>query len=211
MSDVIANKIFHQLIDEITTGKILSGVKLKEKELSERLGCSRGPLREAIRRLEAKRLVSIIPNAGAQVVTLEPEDLSELYLVREAMEGMGARLAAKNMTDDQINAIRNALHDQKGGEQDVDMNLFSNPKNLDFHFQVIQGSGNRRLFELLCNDLYFLIMLYRQKYSNTASKINSHKRHLEILNAIEDREEELAEMLMRRHIKESRESILRTL
>ena len=90
------------LREAIIKGDIAPGEKLNEPKLAEQFQVSRGPLREAIRRLVAMRLVKHIPHVGATVVTLELESILELYDVREALEGKAAALAAENMSTQDI-------------------------------------------------------------------------------------------------------------
>ncbi|MEM7284403.1 MAG: GntR family transcriptional regulator, partial [Pseudomonadota bacterium] len=98
----LSEHVFETLQNAIVTGKLVPGEKIKEPELAKRFGTSRGPLRDALRRLEARRLVTNTPNAGARVVSLSLKQLVELYQVREALEGMTCRLAAVHMSDQEI-------------------------------------------------------------------------------------------------------------
>ncbi|WP_374702278.1 GntR family transcriptional regulator, partial [Shewanella sp. 11B5] len=94
-----ADKTFVALRDDIVEGRIQAGSKLSETELSTKYAVSRAVIREAINRLESCHIVERKANVGARVVALSPQGLIELYQVRESLEGMAARLAAKNMTD----------------------------------------------------------------------------------------------------------------
>ncbi|RLA35756.1 MAG: GntR family transcriptional regulator, partial [Gammaproteobacteria bacterium] len=98
----ISDRIFARIQKEIVEGVLKPGSKISEPELARAYGISRGPLREAIGRLEACHLVVRKANIGARVVSLSAEQLLEIYHVREALEGMAARLAATQMTDAEI-------------------------------------------------------------------------------------------------------------
>src|SRR5512135_3765220 len=98
----LADTATHKLAHSIVTGELEQGQKLNEAELAERFGMGRGPLREALRHLEGMRLVKRIPNAGARVVVLDRKTLADLYAVREALEGMACRVAATQMSDEEI-------------------------------------------------------------------------------------------------------------
>ena len=98
----ISERIFARIQQEIVEGKLKPGSKISEPELARAYGISRGPLREAIGRLEACSLVVRKANVGARVVSLSSEQLLEIYHVREALEGMAARLAATAMSDEEI-------------------------------------------------------------------------------------------------------------
>ena len=102
----ITERLYRQLGKAIVEGEIQAGSKLSEPELALRYGVSRGPLREAIRRLEAVNLVELKPNVGARVVSLSLEQLLDVYLVREALEGMAARLAALHMPQTEVTDLQ---------------------------------------------------------------------------------------------------------
>ena len=102
----LADKVCEQLVTAIVRGDIPPGQKISEPELARTYGISRGPLREAIRHLEGLRLVVRIPHVGARVVSLSPEELVEIYRIREALEGMACRLAAENMSTAEIDSLR---------------------------------------------------------------------------------------------------------
>jgi DNA-binding GntR family transcriptional regulator len=105
-SQTIADRLSDELITSIVKGDIPSGSKISEPDLARTYKVSRGPLREAIRRLEGLHLVARIPHVGARVVTLHSQQLVEIYQVREALEGMAARLACVHMTDIEISELK---------------------------------------------------------------------------------------------------------
>lgn len=203
----LADRVFTQLQDDIVLGVLPPGTKLGETELAARYGVSRGPLREAIRRLESRRLLERIPHVGTRVASLQLADLIEIYRVREALEGMAARLAAENMSDAEVAGLWEllALHEQQQDLQE-DVAYFQHEGDLDFHYRVIQGSHNRALIDLLIGEIYHLVRRYRYQFSMTANRpkkaLGEHQR---IVEAIEARDGEMAELLMRRHISRARE------
>lgn len=204
-SVTLSERIFEALQNAIVTGDIKPGEKLREPELARRFGTSRGPLRDALRRLEARRLVTNRPNSGARVVSLSPAQLVELYQVREALEGMTARLAATNMTGEEIGELSDLLdrHEDEVRRKDG-AEYFQQEGDLDFHFRVAEGCRNELLRSSLCEDHYHLMRLYRHKFSSRHGRPrNALAEHRMILEAIRDRDGELAEMLMRRHIRKA--------
>ena len=202
----LSTRVFEALQDAIVTGDLEPGAKLREPELAKRFGTSRGPLRDALRRLESRRLVINTPNAGARVVALSRQQLVELYLVREALEGMTSRLAAANMSDTEIQELAALLkrHEQEIQRRDG-AEYFKQEGDLDFHFRIAVGSRNELLRISLCEDHYQLMRLYRYKFSNRIGRpAIALAEHQMILDAIRDRDGELAEILMRRHIRNAR-------
>lgn len=208
-SRTLADRVFSRLQDDIVLGALPPGTKLGETELAARYGVSRGPLREAIRRLESRKLLERVPHVGTRVASLKASDLIEIYRVREALEGMAARLAAENMTDDDVASLRELLsrHEQ---QQDLkeDTAYFQREGDLDFHYRIIQGSHNRTLIDLLIGEIYHLVRMYRYQFSMTANRPQKAlAEHRRIIEAIESRDGEMAELLMRRHISRARENI----
>ncbi|NIY83229.1 GntR family transcriptional regulator [Vibrio hepatarius] len=197
------------LVEAIVSGEIAPGSKISEPELAKRYQVSRGPLREAIMRLEGLSLIERIPHVGARVITFSPEKLIELYAVREALEGMAARLAARHITEEELIGLKHLLSTHSNHIEEVEgSSYFHQHGDFDFHYRIIKASRNSKLISLLCNELYHLLRMYRYQSPRSQSRpkeaLNEHKF---ILQAIENRDEELAEMLMRRHISGSRSLI----
>ena len=212
-SSTIPDRVFSLVKEAIVEGDIAAGSKISEPELARAYGISRGPLREAIGRLEACGLVVRRPNVGARVVTLSSTQLIEIFHVREALEGMAARLAAQHMSDGEIADLKRLL-DQHGEqiERDTEHAYFQREGDLDFHCRVIQGSHNARMINLLCNDLYHLVRLYRYQFGMPGKRgRRAFVEHEHIVDAIERRDPEMAELMMRAHIRASRENVERLL
>ncbi|MFO8044839.1 MAG: GntR family transcriptional regulator [Halomonas sp.] len=206
----LAERVFQQLQDAIVRGELPPGSKITEPGLSKAFGISRGPLREAMRRLEAHRLIERVPHVGARVIKLSMEELLELFDVREALESMAARLAAQHMTAAEIAGLRELLgmherqSDLKKGEA-----YFQREGDLDFHYRIVQGSHNRMLVTMLCDDLYYLVRLYRTQFSASGSRPQrAFVEHHRIVDAIEAGDAELSELLMRRHVSASRANVV---
>ena len=204
-----ADRVFNALQDAIVQGEIPQGSRVSETELAERFGTSRGPLREALRRLESRRLVERTPHVGVRVSSLDLPALIELYYLREALEGMAARLAADNMSDEEVTGLREVLatHEQDEALRS-DTAYFQQEGDLDFHYRLIQGSHNATLTQLLIGELYHRVRMYRFQFSAFANRPQkAFAEHQHIVEAIEARDGDLAELLMRRHISSARRNI----
>ncbi|KZN44436.1 GntR family transcriptional regulator [Pseudoalteromonas luteoviolacea] len=202
-----SDKTFFQLREEIVEGHISAGSKLSEVELSTKYEVSRAVVREAINRLEACNIVERKANVGARVVTLTSEGLLELYQIREALEGMAARLAAQNMPDAEINQLSSLL---KGQQDEVKQRnvYYQEAGDLDFHYRIIVGSQNQQLITMLSNGIYHLARMYRVQLGMTGPRVTTaYDEHIHIVRAIANRDGELAEILMRRHIQYSKNNI----
>jgi DNA-binding GntR family transcriptional regulator len=209
----ITERVYQRIRTAIVEGEIPAGTKLSEPDLSRRYNVSRGPLREAIRQLEAGNLVELKANVGARVVALSPQRLMEIYSVREALEGMAARHAAENMPHEEIVELRGLLDaHQLQLEQKDGWAYFQKEGDLDFHYRIVQGSRNRLLVRLLCNDLYHVVRMYRYQFGMTGRRVRpAFSEHQLIVDAIDARDGEQAELLMRFHIRASRRNVERQL
>ncbi|GIU11794.1 GntR family transcriptional regulator [Shewanella sp. c952] len=202
-----ADKTFFQLRKDIVEGDVAAGSKLSETELSTKYAVSRAVVREAINRLEASHLVERKANVGARVVTLTPEGLVELYQVRESLEGMAARLAAQNMTDDEIVDLQSLLNSHFDKVQSG-QTYYQEAGDVDFHYRIILGSKNKHLISMLTDGIYHLVRMYRVQLGMSGPRVTTaFDEHKHIVQAICNRDAELAEMLMRRHILYSKSSI----
>lgn len=202
-----ADKTFYLLRTDIVEGQIPAGSKLSETELSTKYQVSRAVVREAINRLETCNLVERKANIGARVVALTPEGLVQLYQVRESLEGMAARLAAKNMTDEEIAAL-NELLSSHFQEVKQGQSYYQEAGDVDFHYRIILGSKNQHLISMLLNGIYHLVRMYRVQLGMAGPRVTTaFDEHRHIVQAISHRDQELAEMLMRRHILYSKNNI----
>lgn len=205
----LADKVFTQIQDAIVKGELAAGSRVSEAELVARYGVSRGPLREALRRLEGRQLITRIPHVGVRIMALSLDELLQIYQVRETLEGLACRLAAQHMTDAEIRDLKALLatHERQIAEQDGRAYI-QEEGNVDFHYRVIHGSHNAVLIQMLCGELYHRVRIYRGQFSLTegrpAKALGEHQR---IVEAIEARDGELAEFLMRRHIATARANI----
>ncbi|ENY2603206.1 GntR family transcriptional regulator [Vibrio cholerae] len=197
------------LIEAIVEGQLAPGSKISEPELAKQFQVSRGPLREALMRVEGLGLIERIPHIGARVIQLSPTKLVELYAVREALEGMAARLAARNIIEIELAGLESLLSTHSTHIDQVEgASYFHQQGDFDFHYRIIQASRNQQLIGLLCDELYHLLRMYRYQSPRSHSRpVEALEEHKFILRAIRQRDEELAEMLMRRHISRSRQLI----
>jgi DNA-binding GntR family transcriptional regulator len=218
MASVLENKVQAQsLVDivaerieaAIISGQLQPGAKLSEQGLAASLGVSRGPLREAIRRLEGRKLLERTPNIGVRVAQISLRDLNEILQVREALEGLACSLAATNMSDAEIAKLRRMLDDH-ARQKSVRENegYYDEDKNLDFHFSIVDGSGNERLTQMLSGDLHYLLRVYRHrahpKPGRAAQVLDEHRA---IVDALERRDPLAAERAMREHLRFARQYV----
>ena len=204
-----ADRVLLEIQRAIVEGQIPPGTKISEPELAKQFDLSRAPLREALARLERCHLIERIPNAGARVVKLSVAGLVSLYQLRETLEGLACRLAAEHMTDAEIMQVQHLL-DQHLSTQRVreGESYYQEAGDVDFHYRIILGSKNPYLINLLCDELYFIVRMYRVQLGMNGPRVSrAFDEHKAIINAIANRDGELADLLMRRHIGASRRNI----
>lgn len=208
-SPTLAQRVMEAIQTAIVKGDLVPGAKLGEPELARRFGISRGPLREAIRRLEARRLVQVAPHTGARVTRLSVAQLVDIYTAREALEGMACRLCAERITQQEIDQLRRLLDDHASNIESADgKDYFQHEGERDFHYRIAQASGNEIIAKILCDDVYHLMRMYRYKFSLLRNRPRAAlEEHSRIIDAIAERDGELADILMRRHIAASRRAI----
>jgi DNA-binding GntR family transcriptional regulator len=209
-----ANAAFTALRDEILSGRLPLGSKINEPQLSRQLGISRGPLREAIRQLEGCRLVTIQPNIGAKIISLNEKQIADIYEIRESLEGLACRLAAARASTEQCLELRRilALHEQTLEREPTSSEGASYPLqegDLDFHQQILRMSGNSQLLHMLGSEMYDLLRLYRrQTVTEPRRPQRAVNEHQGIVAAIEAGDGELAQLLMQRHIQNAKKILI---
>lgn len=206
----LVDAVTEQLEVAIMEGRLAPGDRISEQKLAQSLGVSRGPLREAIRRLEGRRLVEYKANIGVRVAELSDKRLEDLLIVREAMEGMGARLACSRMSDQQLDDLESLI---EGHSDQVlvqgSKGYYQESGDRDFHFRIAKASENNLLVSLVCGDLYDLLRIYRYKSSTMVGRAEAAlEEHRAILSALRQRDPEKAEAAMRNHLRNARKHAL---
>ena len=201
----LSQQLFRRLSDAIVSGDLPPGHKLSEPVLARQYGVSRGPLREAINRLQERHLVTHTAHFGARVAQLSPQILEETFMVREALEGMAARLAAENCSQNDLVQLRRAYaRHVEAAKQDCEEPVWRSADE-DFHVLIARASGNPMLLRLISEDFYQLVRFYRSQLAQVRGRgARTVAEHRRILEAIEDHDAELAELHMRRHIAAAR-------
>jgi DNA-binding GntR family transcriptional regulator len=198
----LARRTFDSIKADIIDGQLAQGTKIVESDLALKYGISRGPLREAIHRLEQIKLIVRIPHAGSRVVILDTKMMGDIYIAREALEGMAARLAARLMSDAEVSALSALLDQHEANISETEGKAyFQREGDIDFHFRIAAASQNQWILENLNGELYQLIRMCRHQSGQFPARAQiALDQHRQIASAIALRDEELAEILMRRHI-----------
>jgi DNA-binding GntR family transcriptional regulator len=200
-----------KLEQAILAGELAQGQKLSEQVLSDQFGVSRGPLREAIRTLEARHLLTRTPFSGVRVVQLSLDDIDQLLSTREALEGMASRQAAENMTLHETRQLRACLaaFEDSFRREGLGGVFGAGSADNDLHMLIVRGSRNRWLIDIICNELYPLLRICRFQSTivtaRTPERVDAvHREHEAVIVAIERRDADAAERAMRDHLTSSR-------
>ena len=198
--------------EQVITGAFGPGERLNEIDLTKSLGVSRGPVREAIRRLVASGLATMLPNQGARVVQLDEVTIRSLYEIREATEAMGARLAAERMTQAERTALDEMLKEHAEClSKDQSDGYPAGPSDWDFHQAVLHGSRNEIAFRLCAGDLRDLLALVRAQHRHSPGRgERALQEHRWVADAIIDGNADLAQTLMASHIRASYKIFMKT-
>lgn len=203
-SETLGDEIFDRILDLIYSCELEPGMVVNESALAARFGVSRGPVREAIRRLQGIQLVSREAFMRARVVSLSSQAILELFQMREALEGYACRLATLRMSDAEIDTLIADLEAAHGVGSRSDSAV-----HFDFHERIVRASGNSRIIDSLCGDLYHLLRIYR-RISGAVPERKEHafNEHWQILRAVKSRDAALAESLMRSHVERAGRQVL---
>lgn len=201
----LADQVFERLENEILTGKYERGDIITEAKLSEELGVSRTPIREALRRLEQESLITET-GKGITVLGITPEDAEYIFLIRKAIEGLSASACAKNITDEQLADLTETYELQA---YYLDKQNREQIRNYDsgFHQKIYKYSRSPILYDTLTL-LHRKTMKYRrasiQDHSRAEESVKEHKL---ILDAIAAHDEKAAEEAMTRHVAHAQEHL----
>ena len=173
-------------------------LKLDERKLSEQLGISRTPLREALARLEEEGLVTIVPRMGVYITRKTKQEIIEMITVWAALESMAARLIAENASDAEIASLRVIFSDFWDGGVAARIDEYSD-LNIKFHQTILELSRCQLLKET-ADKLFLHMRGIRARTINEEDRaFRSIIDHLSIIEALENRDAELAENLVREH------------
>ena len=209
--EVIAYKPLNQIVFERLQGDILRGAlrpgdALRQEVITERLGVSRTPVREAIRRLQAEGLVTFIPRKGAVVAEIPLQKVREIYQIRGQLEAFAAELAMGQLGAEEISGLRRLVMEMEGLNPESDLETILE-KNRSFHHIIYSASGNATLVEMI-DQLWRDIQRLRSRYLLTPhGHRHSTSEHREILEALEAHDRARIREIVRRHCERAQQSL----
>lgn len=207
-SNSLHSRVYNRIRNDILNGVYEPGESLVELKLSEELGVSRTPVREALRQLELEGLVQSVPNKGATVRGVTEQDIQDIYTIRMLIEGLAARWAAEKITPEELEELKEA----------VDLEEFyttkSNYGNLlrfdtRFHDIIFKASKSKPLMYTLSTFHRYVQKARRVSMSSPERAAEVLQEHKAILQAIIDRDADRAEKLMTQHVKNASLNLLK--
>ena len=202
-----------QLIDDLVQklemaifrGDYAPGTRIREARIAVDLRVGRSAVREAVRQLEGRKLIVRLQNQGIFVTKLSDKDLLELLEIRVSLEVAAIRLAAERITADELTVLRHSMARHAEASVNRLQRLYSDWHNFDFHYQIAKASGNDRLLAMLCGDIWFLMRTYRYPEGLSPPSLGfTYADHNSIFNALEARDADACERLMRDHLQHLR-------
>jgi DNA-binding GntR family transcriptional regulator len=198
-----ADYVYHELRHKIITKQLKPGQRLPEVNIAVRMGVSRTPVREALRRLASEGLVIIIPNSGARLASPTKREMDDTYFVREELECLATRLAAGKISERNLRRLEDAVIEEERAFEEKNLELYLEV-NETFHKVIAEASGNRVLAEYIENILArtnAYVVFYDPFYDLEENP--SIAQHKEIVRALKEKNAEKAEALMKEHLERS--------
>jgi len=198
-SMTLSGLVQNEILRGIKAGELTVGAKINEIELSERLGISRSPVREAFRALEEAGLVRLEKNRGVFIRDLSDDEAAELYEVRAGMDEMAGRRLAPRITSEQLEELRAMVAQLKASSSSGGGSDYF-PLNIAFHDRLVEMAGNATLLGMYRQVVNRMHLLRRRGFSLSGSSEASHAEHSQILDALASRDEDATARAMRQHV-----------
>lgn len=198
----LRDRVLEEVKERIIAGDLPTGARLHERNLSQELGVSRVPLREAILTLAAQGLVEMRPRIGAFVRPMTKDYVEDLFEVRMALEPLAASLAARNRTDAQLVELGRLLAAERAALVAGD-DKSGSLVNADFHLEILRASGNELLFAIMAPLQSQIQRLFRRTITSMRQLLSED--HGVMLDVLRAQDAEGAVEAARRHVRDTRQ------
>lgn len=202
--------IFNTLREAIIVGELKPGERLMEVQLADKMGVSRTPVREAIRKLELEGLVEMLPRKGAHVADLSVKDIMDVLEVRATLDGLASMLSATRITDDELKDLKH-VQAQFISFVEKDNLQGSIKKDVEFHDIIYRSSRNEKLIQIANNlreQVQRFRVIYLKDFSSTKELI---REHADIIDGISRKDSEIAQKYAQKHIRNQEETIIKAI
>ncbi len=199
--------VFESLREAIIQGRLKPGERLMEMQLADEMGVSRTPVREAIRKLELEGFVVMIPRKGAYVAGISVKDIVDIFEVRASLEALAAGLAAERITDEELEELERSLVQisEVNEKQDIDAIVET---DVCFHDLIYKACRNERLVQIITHLKEQIQRFRTTSLSQPGRSRDALSEHRAIVEAISERNVEMAQSLAREHIENAEQSLL---
>lgn len=199
--------VYQHIRDDITYGIMSPGEQIFEAAVAKKFSMSRTPVREAIRQLQMEGYITVVPNSGAFVSKISPQDIKEIYEIVALLEGYGVQLATQKVTLKEIKELKNLHQEVNAAAKKDDVRRY-NQYNIRLHMSLIQASGNENLVTTIRS---LRNRIYRTHYIGIT--IPGHyeeyiEDHREILDAMSKKDSVKARSLMENHIQRTKNILI---
>ena len=202
--------VFNTLRQAILRGELKPGERLMEIALSQRLGVSRTPVREAIRMLEQEGLVIMIPRKGAQVAEISEKDLKDVLEVRLGLEELAVRIACQRITEEELEELEQAVKEFEEAMKEDNLGVLAEA-DVKVHEVIYGSTHNKRLVQIISN-IREQMYRYRVEYlKDVESRKTLVEEHYAVYRALKARNQQQAVKDIRIHIVNQQNAILRSL
>lgn len=201
-----SERVYQALRHRILAGMLEPGSRLVELQLATEFTVSRTPVREALKRLTAEGLIRVDPVRGIVVSDVDARELEEIFVVREVLDGLAARLAAGRVSSTDLTKLHLLMDMMRDAVRTGQWEGMVQA-NIKFHDVLHQAAGNERLRHLTRNLLDFVRRFSNEAFASQERAAEVLAEHEEIIRAMELRDPDLAEKVARRHVESAREYI----
>lgn len=199
--------VFNKLEEDILNGRYKIGESLTESKISAELGVSRTPVREAVRQLEQEGLVKIVPNKGAVVLGISSKDIEDICTIRVLIEGLAARWGAEKITDEEIKELREMI---ELAEYYTEKGNYHKLQKLDneFHEKIYEVAKSKPLQFMLKTFHHYTQKARELSFETPGRAPKALNEHKAIFEAIIEKDADMAEKYMYKHIKNASKNML---
>src|SRR3989338_1805979 len=207
----LSARVYHEIKALILRNQIMPGQKLQHQDLSDRLGVSRTPVREALTRLVQEGYVSLLPNRGFICKEINLQEAEELYDLREALEAFAVEKAVEKLDDNVLERLRQKM-ELYGRDIQKRFTRERLVYDQELHLEIAEIAGNETLTKAL-RQVFERIVLKRKTDGlyDQARGLSAHQEHLRLLEAMARRDVDKAVSIVREHIREGKRNVLEDL
>jgi len=204
----LEQRAYEAIKDLILSGELKPNVRLTEEKMAKTLGVSRTTVKKAFIRLKEEYLLEDAPSQGVQIKLSSMEECLEAYEVREVLEGLAGRIAARCTDEKIVSKMIEEFEKLRSDGEEMDMNEFER-LNYNFHKMLADSYENKSITKFIMTLLMNTKSFHHDRQIRSFYAEGSVNEHLDILYAIKNRDETQAEHLARRHVKNVREAFVR--